>query len=248
MGQKANLIHQYFSLKHKFDILEDSTHPCPEIPSNKDINYMSKEFSVQDLKDKINSVEMALDQRYIRISTENYWAEHLEEKINYENKLKEIIENRKTRITDIRNSLNETIKNVLGQNWTCTCNFNYDSASMEIGIENNDEERQGHTFKFGHDFDLSFDRKYRFSDSSYDKEYELRMNYGCLGSFDLTGPESNEDRIAFLKGMGQFVKDTDLIAFIKETLKFGCAEEIKGQKEYKDIENILKNPLKYLNK
>lgn len=246
MGQKANLIHQYFTLKHQFDILEDSNRPCKEVPSNEDIVFMSKEFSVQDLKDKISSVERALEDAKIRINTENYWKDHSEEKTNYENKLKEIIENRKIRITDITNSLKETIKNVLGKNWTCTCNFNYDSASMEIGIENNEEDRPGFTFKFGHDFDLSFDRKYRFSDGSYDKEYELRMNYGCLGSFDLTGPESNEDRIAFLKGMGQFVKDNDLITFIKETLKFGCTEEIKYQKEYNDIENILKNPLKYL--
>jgi len=248
MGQKANLIHQYFTLKHQFDILEDSNRPCKEVPSNEDIVFMSKEFSVQDLKDKISSVESALEDAKIRINSENYWKDHSEEKTNYENKLKEIIENRKIRITDITNSLKETIKNVLGKNWTCTCNFNYDSASMEIGIENNEEDRPGFTFKFGHDFDLSFDRKYRFSDGSYDKEYELRMNYGCLGTFDLTGPESNKDRIAFLEGMGQFVKDTDLITFIKETLKFGCTEEIRCQKEYKDIENIIKNPLKYINK
>ena len=248
MGQKANLIHQYFILKHEFDILEGSNRPCKEVPSGEDIVFMSREFSVQNLKDKISSVERALEDAKIRINTENYWKEHSEEKTNYENKLQEIIENRKIRITDITNSLKETLKNVLGQNWTCTCTFNYDSASMEIGIENNEKDRPGFTFKFGHDFDLSFDRRYRFSDGSYDKEYELRMNYGCLGIFDLTGSESNKDRIAFLEGMGQFVKDTDLITFIKETLKFGCTEETRCQKEYKDIENILKNPLKYLNK
>lgn len=246
MGQKANLIHQYFTLKHEFDILEGSTRPCKETPSGEDIVFMSHEFSVQNLKDKISSVERALEDAKVRINSEKYWEDHSEEKINYENKLKEIIENRKTRINVILMSLKGIIRNVLGDNWTCTCHFNFDGASMEIGIENNDEEHPGYTFKFGHDFDLSFDRKYKFSDGSYEKEYELRMNYGCLGSFDLTGPESNEDRIAFLKGMGQFVTNIAMIESIKDTLKFGCIEESKSQKEYKDIENILKNPLKYL--
>lgn len=246
MGQKANLIYKYFSLKHQFDILENASTPYKEVPSEEDIAFMSKRFSVMDLKDKINAVEMAIEDANIKINTKKYWEEHSEEKTKYDNKLLEIIENRKNRITDITNSIKETIKNVLGKNWTCTCRFNYDSASMDIGIENNDPDRPGYVFKFGHDFDISFDKKYDFSKHSYEKDYELRMNYGCLGSFDLTGSNPDKDRIAFLQGMGQFTADTDLLDFIKDKLKFGCTEESKSQKEYRNIENIIKNPLKYL--
>jgi len=246
MGQKANLIYKYFSLKHKFDILENSSTPHKEVPSAEDIAFMSKRFSVMDLKDKINAVEMAIENAHINIDTKKYWEEHSEEKAKYDSKLLEIRENSKNRITDITNSIKETIKNVLGKNWTCTCCLNYDSASMEIGIENNDPKRPSSTFKFGHDFDISFDKRYSFSDHSYEKDYELRMNYGCLGSFDLTGSNSDKDRIAFLQGMGQFTADTDLQDFIKDKLKFGCTEESKSRKEYYNIENILKNPLKYL--
>lgn len=246
MGQKANLIHQYFTLKHQFDILEDSKRPCKEVPSEEDIVFMSREFSVQNLKDKISYVESALEDAKIRINTENYWKDHVADKTNYEAQLDKIHKQTIDLTNDISNKIKLNIQNLLGNRWTCTLHFNFDGAVMEIGIANDNPEYPGYTFKFGHDFDLLFDRKYRFSDGTYEREYELRMNHGCLGSFDLTGEETNKDRIDFLKGMGIFVTNSGLINYIKDKLKFGYEKHKEYREECNKIENILKNPIKYL--
>jgi hypothetical protein len=244
MGQKAKLIHQYFSLKHMFDILEKSERPCKAVPSGEDIVFMSREFSVMDLKEKIEAVESALDAANKRVLAEKYWEKHPNKKESLENKLQNLHNSIKNRNIETREAIKEKIKSVLGDRWTCTLNFNYDGATMEIGIENNDPKNPGYTFKFGHDFDLYFDKEYNLKKGEYEKEYELRMNYGSLGTFNLTGNESNKDRIAFIVGMSDFMTNTNLINFIKKQLTCGCKENMKNREEIKQVENTLKNPTK----
>ena len=62
MSKKENLIHKYFELKNKFDILEGCERPRPKNPSNEIVNYFKKEFRIIDLEDKINAVENAIEQ------------------------------------------------------------------------------------------------------------------------------------------------------------------------------------------
>jgi len=205
--------------------------------------FMSREFSVMDLKEKIEAVESALDAANKRVLAEKYWEKHPKKKESLENKLQNLYNSIENRNIEIREAIKEKIKSVLGDRWTCTLNFNYDGATMEIGIENNDPKNPGYTFKFGHDFDLYFDKEYNLTKGEYDKEYELRMNYGSLGTFNLTG-DKNKDRIAFITGMSVFITNDFLINFIKKQLTRGCKENMKNREEIKQVENTLKNPIK----
>lgn len=235
MRQKEKLIREYFILKHKFDMNEPG---CKKIttpePSIDDIYDMSHEYSIINLKDKINAVKSALKNQEKRINIEKYFLTEEGKKFKEEN------ETKRNELENIFNSVSksyaEKVENIinkfLGGNFISTFYFVYNSCRGEIGIKNNEKDRPGFKFKFGHSFNVSYD-------NHFGKDYKFEMNYGTLGSFDII---NDNDRAEYLLGMGKFVSSKSLHDILLNIMIEGIDKLKSLNNELDNIDNKLKNP------
>lgn len=69
MTQKEKLATEYINLKKQFD-----GNDFKENITENQMWYLTREFKVQDLKDKIEAVKRAIQEREIRLKKEAYFA------------------------------------------------------------------------------------------------------------------------------------------------------------------------------
>jgi len=116
---------------------------------------------------------------------------------------------------------------------------------MEVGIveevrykENKDKQN---IFHFGLKFDIYFD-DYFYREEKNGEKKRFDMNYGCMGSFNLSEP--NNLRSQYLLGMGMFSTDTERL----ESLKKRLTEYLNVLNELNDetynLKEKLANPFK----
>lgn len=246
MTQKEKLIREYFSLKHEFDVNEGDNAKAifPAVPSEEDINSFSREFKVIDLQDKIEAVKNAIEKQVEKIKIKKYFEtpEGMEYKNSIETKLESLRDTYKVVEKSYVDKLTTLVNDFLGNNFTSDFWFNYKSCKGEIGIINNDKDRPGFTFKFGHSFNVSYDNilgNYSKETHTYDHKYKLEVNYGTLGAFDVI---NDIDRINYIAGFGKFVSATNIKLSMVELMKTGISRLNEISNEIDKFENMLKNP------
>ncbi len=133
-------------------------------------------------------------------------------------------------MTEGENHAREIVRNLLGEQWDVT---SFSDRRMEIAIiDKYDEDGHPHAL-FGHDFAVYYDHLWNGGG------YEWLMNYGTMGSFELT---KDSTRIQLLFGMAKFASDTTVIPELRDYLH-AMAEKIKEvRRQYCKVEQEMKAP------
>ena len=241
MKQKEKLIRQYYALKHKFDINENCIRPWPVEPSEKDIISMSREFKVNELEYKIESVENALKKQSIRIESEKYFAteEGKKDKENVENKIANLDTKQINLVIEFENWLNTEIRYMFGDSWLTRVSFGWKSVNIEIGLKNIHPENSCGIFEFGHSFNIHFDLDNYYIEKN--KKPRFEMNYGTMGSFDLF---DDTYRSLYLEGLGRLANNKVMLQNIFDKCNEYTIEDYNIEKEISELEEYLKNPNK----
>ena len=241
MGKKEKLIIEYFALRHQFDVNEgeNCSRPWNETPSPWEIRDWMREYKVIDLEEKVAAVKHSLEAQAKKIKVKEYFKteEGSKVKANLEARREELFTEHKNLENEYGTKLNNMIINVLGDKFITDFNGSSDRCHMCIGIKNTDEKRKGFTFKFGHEFEMTYEKRW-FRD---DCDFELNINYGTLGSFNAI---SDEDRIAYIVGFGKFLENIALKEEVISTFKEFIEKEIVISNEANEIYDKLNNPFK----
>lgn len=240
MGKKEKLIIEYFALRHQFDVNEGDNckKPWNEEPTKGEIREWMGKYKVIDLEEKIEAVKNSLEFQNKRLKIKAYYntkegadlKEYLESKREYfYNKFMNLQK-------EYHTNINNLVVDVLGNKFTTVFVGDKYSCRLEIGIINNDKNRKGLNFKFGHDFTVTYDSNWYKTDKT---KYELNISCASIGSFNAI---TDKDRIDYVIGFGKFVSNTELknkiIDLFKEFINLAgnISDEIDA------INNKLNNP------
>ena len=233
MGKKEKLANQYIELKKEFDGEEFN-----EVLAENQIWYLTKNFKVVDIENKIIAVKKLIAAKKNRLKKEAYYATPVG--MEYKNKLEDKMEEYLNANNSIKDQLNNYVENVignmLGDSWTTKVSMGYRSFYIEIGLKAIDPERIGKfTFEFGQSFEIHWDG-YCFGKQNP----TLEMNVGTTGAFNLFG---DGIRTEFYRGVATIANNKeflqDLMAHI--TIADGKVREIS--KLYDECKNKLDNPI-----
>lgn len=233
MGKKEKLANQYIELKKEFDGDDFN-----EVLTENQIWYLTKNFTVVDIENKIITVKKLIVAKKNRLKKEAYYATPagMEYKNKLEDKMDEYLKAIKTINDQLHNYVENTIGNMLGNEWTTKVSMSYRSFYIEIGLKAIDPERIGKfTFEFGQSFEIHWDG-YGFGKQNP----TLEMNVGTTGAFNIFG---DGIRIEFYRGVATVANNKeflqDLMAYI--TIADGKVREIS--KLYDECKNKLDNPI-----
>ncbi len=141
---------------------------------------------------------------------------------------------------DARKHTSALVKQFLGEQWDVT---RFTNDCMGIAIIEKYREDGRPVELFGHEFDINFglEWEYKGAETGWEKKHLWSMNYGTMGSFDIT---ENNTRIQYLVGMTKFISDTTVIPELRNYLH-NMTEEIREIDErYYELEKEVKNPVK----
>lgn len=233
MSKKEKLANQYIELKKEFDGEEFN-----ESLAENQIWYLTKNFKVVDIKNKIIAVKKLIADKQNRLKKEAYYATPagMEYKNKLEDKMNEYLKVKKTIKDQLHNYIENVIGNMLGDAWTTKVSMSYRYFYIEIGLKSIDPERVGKfTFEFGQSFEIHWDG-YNFGKQNP----TLEMNVGTTGAFNLFG---DGIRTEFYRGVATVANNKeflqDLMAHI--TIADGKVREIS--KLYDECKNKLDNPI-----
>lgn len=233
MSKKEKLANQYIELKKEFDGEEFN-----EALAENQIWYLTKNFKVVDIENKIIAVKKLIADKQNRLKKEAYYATPagMEYKKNLEDKMDEYLKVKKTIKDQLHNYIENVIGNMLGDAWTTKVSMSYRYVYIEIGLKSIDPERVGKfTFEFGQSFEIHWDG-YNFGKQNP----TLEMNVGTTGAFNLFG---DGIRTEFYRGVATVANNKeflqDLMAHI--TIADGKVREIS--KLCDECKNKLDNPI-----
>ena len=233
MGKKEKLANQYIELKKEFDGEEFN-----EALAENQIWYLTKNFKIVDIENKIIAVKKLIADKQNRLKKEAYYATPagMEYKNKLEDKMNEYLKVKKTIKDQLHNYVENVIGNMLGDSWTTKVSMSYLYVYIEIGLKSIDPERVGKfTFEFGQSFEIHWDG-YNFGKQNP----TLEMNVGTTGAFNLFG---DGIRTEFYRGVVTVANNKeflqDLMAHI--TIADGKVREIS--KLYDECKNKLDNPI-----
>lgn len=233
MSKKEKLANQYIELKKEFDGEEFN-----ESLAENQIWYLTKNFKVVDIENKIIAVKKLIADKQNRLKKEAYYATPagMEYKNKLEDKMNEYLKVKKTIKDQLHNYIENVIGNMLGDAWTTKVSMSYRYFYIEIGLKSIDPERVGKfTFEFGQSFEIHWDG-YNFGKQNP----TLEMNVGTTGAFNLFG---DGIRTEFYRGVATVANNKeflqDLMAHI--TIADGKVREIS--KLYDECKNKLDNPI-----
>lgn len=233
MSKKEKLANQYIELKKEFDGEEFN-----ESLAENQIWYLTKNFKVVDIENKIIAVKKLIADKQNRLKKEAYYATPagMEYKNKLEDKMNEYLKVKKTIKDQLHNYIENVIGNMLGDAWTTKVSMSYRYVYIEIGLKAIDPERIGKfTFEFGQSFEIHWDG-YNFGKQNP----TLEMNVGTTGAFNLFG---DGIRTEFYRGVATVANNKeflqDLMAHI--TIADGKVREIS--KLYDECKNKLDNPI-----
>ena len=233
MGKKEKLANQYIELKKEFDGEEFN-----EVLAENQIWYLTKNFKVVDIENKIIAVKKLIAAKKNRLKKEAYYATPVG--MEYKNKLEDKMEEYLNANNSIKDQLNNYVENVignmLGDAWTTKVSMGYRSFYIEIGLKAIDPERIGKfTFEFGQSFEIHWDG-YGFGKQNP----TLEMNVGTTGTFNLF---SDGIRTEFYRGVATIANNKEFLQDLMThiTIADGKAREIS--KLYDECKNKLDNPV-----
>lgn len=189
MTKKEKLANQYIELRKEFDGPD-----FKENISDNQVWYLTRNFNVWQLEDKISAVKRAIEEKEIRLKKEAYFA--TPEGQAFKQKITNEINTSRETYLNIKNEFENWIKtevnNMVPGNWGANLSISYMGGNVTIGLLNRDPDRN-FEFQFGHDFTIYFD-SYSFAK----KKPRFDLNYGTIGSFDLF---EDETRPLYLNGL-----------------------------------------------
>ena len=233
MGKKEKLANQYIELKKEFDGEEFN-----EALAENQIWYLTKNFKIVDIENKIIGVKKLITTKKNRLKKEAYYATPagMEYKNKLEDKMDEYLKVKKTIKDQLHNYIENVICNMLGDAWTTKVSMSYRSFYIEIGLKAIDPERIGKfTFEFGQSFEIHWDG-YGFGKQNP----TLEMNVGTTGAFNLFG---DGIRTEFYRGVATIANNKEFLQDLMThiTIADGKAREIS--KLYDECKNELDNPV-----
>ena len=147
MGKKEKLANQYIELKKEFYGDEFN-----EVLAENQIWYLTKNFKVIDIENKIVAVKKLISAKNNRLKKEAYYATPagMEYKKKLEDKMDEYLKVEKNIIRQLHNYVKNVLGNILGNEWTTKVSMGYRSFYIETGLKAIDHERiRKFTFEFG---------------------------------------------------------------------------------------------------
>lgn len=204
MTQKEKLAHEYVELKKQFqgeDFVENAR--------ENQIWYLTKEFKVVDLEEKIQAVRRSIELKAEREAKEA-WFETPEGKTWKEANEKARKENWDAQVA-LRQQAYEyartQVRSLLGNDFDVT---RFSFGCFEVGLVKEYREDGTGVAHFGHDFTVYFENDW------FSKKFKWELNYGCMGSFELG---QNMNRAKFLMGLATFANSSVISGGFKEKMK-----------------------------
>ena len=229
MTTKEKLANEYVELKKQFDGDDFKA----DIRQHQ-VWWLTKEFKVIELKEKIGAVRRAIREKEAIKQREDYYEteEGKAVKKALEEKRDKIFKEELDLYHAMKKYVSRRVKQLLGEQWDVT---SFSSSSMKIGIvEKYNEDGSIESELFGHSFDVYFGMEFFKKDV-----FEWRMNYGTMGAFNI---DAENTRTQFIIGMGKFASDTTIIPQLKEKLQRMSGEFSILSKELSKTEEELRNP------
>lgn len=233
MSKKEKLANQYIELKKEFDGEEFN-----ESLAENQIWYLTKNFKVVDIENKIIAVKKLIADKQNRLKKEAYYATPagMEYKKNLEDKMDEYLKVKKTIKDQLNNYVENIIGNILGDSWTTKVSMSYHYVYIEIGLKAIDPERIGKfTFEFGQSFEIHWDG-YNFGKQNP----TLEMNVGTTGAFNLFG---DGIRTEFYRGVATVANNKEFLQDLMAHITIADGKTRKISKLYDECKNKLDNPI-----
>ena len=233
MSKKEKLANQYIELKKEFDGEEFN-----ESLAENQIWYLTKNFKVVDIENKIIAVKKLIADKQNRLKKEAYYATPagMEYKNKLEDKMNEYLKVKKTIKDQLHNYIENVIGNMLGDAWTTKVSMSYLYVYIEIGLKSIDPERVGKfTFEFGQSFEIHWDG-YGFGKQNP----TLEMNVGTTGAFNLFG---DGIRTEFYRGVATVANNKEFLQDLMAHITIADGKEREISKLYDECKNKLDNPV-----
>lgn len=233
MGKKEKLANQYIELKKEFDGEEFN-----EALAENQIWYLTKNFKVVDIENKIIAVKKLIADKQNRLKKEAYYATPagMEYKNKLEDKMNEYLKVKKTIKDQLHNYVENVIGNMLGDSWTTKVSMSYLYVYIEIGLKSIDPERVGKfTFEFGQSFEIHWDG-YNFGKQNP----TLEMNVGTTGAFNLLG---DGIRTEFYRGVATVANNKEFLQDLMAHIIIADGKVREISKLYDECKNKLDNPI-----
>lgn len=233
MSKKEKLANQYIELKKEFDGEEFN-----ESLAENQIWYLTKNFKVVDIENKIIAVKKLIADKQNRLKKEAYYATPagIEYKNKLEDKMNEYLKVKKTIKDQLHNYIENVIGNMLGDAWTTKVSMSYRYFYIEIGLKSIDPERVGKfTFEFGQSFEIHWDG-YNFGKQNP----TLEMNVGTTGAFNLFG---DGIRTEFYRGVATVANNKEFLQDLMAHITIADVKVREISKLYDECKNKLDNPI-----
>ena len=233
MSKKEKLANQYIELKKEFDGEEFN-----ESLAENQIWYLTKNFKVVDIENKIIAVKKLIADKQNRLKKEAYYATPagMEYKNKLEDKMNEYLKVKKTIKDQLHNYIENVIGNMLGDAWTTKVSMSYRYFYIEIGLKLIDPERVGKfTFEFGQSFEIHWDG-YNFGKQNP----TLEMNVGTTGAFNLFG---DGIRTEFYRGVATVANNKEFLQDLMAHITIADGKVRQISKLYDECKNKLDNPI-----
>lgn len=233
MSKKEKLANQYIELKKEFDGEEFN-----EALAENQIWYLTKNFKVVDIENKIIAVKKLIADKQNRLKKEAYYATPagMEYKNKLEDKMNEYLKVKKTIKDQLHNYIENVIGNMLGDAWTTKVSMSYRYFYIEIGLKSIDPERVGKfTFEFGQSFEIHWDG-YNFGKQNP----TLEMNVGTTGAFNLFG---DGIRTEFYRGVATVANNKEFLQDLMAHITIADEKVREISKLYDECKNKLDNPI-----
>lgn len=209
MTQKEKLYREFVIAKNKLNALKGETliggDNIEEYFNSYDFSNRASHHTKEEIKNMIDYAERCYESEVEKLRVENYFntEEGKAEKERLTKEYDALLKERTEIFKRANSELDTFIKDFLGDEW----GVNYGRYSVEIGIVK-DVNDNFKNFVFGHTFTVSYGDIFGES---------FKMNYGCLGSFDLLNDKNL--RPSYLMGMAKFANDKDRLAKLHLYLK-----------------------------
>lgn len=231
MTRKENLLIEAIAIENEIATLLGKA-PFTFISDEQRRNIADK-TTLYDLERRVKSAELALKSAKHQAKIDAYYAtdEGKAFQTSCETRKKELKEIRLKALANTGSHCEKLIEEYLGSAW----GLNLSEYKIEVGLLSEDEGAR--EFIFGHSFELRYEYEYD-EDSTYEREFKLRLNYGCMGEFD---PLTDKSRADFIIGLGKFV-EPDFLSKLKSILQ-DLADQLSNMiAEYREVNNKLNDP------
>ena len=224
---KEQLFSDYLTTMNKVYELRGNSIDIVDV--EKEMKYFNpRSFSKESLERKCKCALHLYEEEVQKLRITAYFAtdEGKKVKADTDTQIEKLTAERKEYTEKTKDLVVSFIKAWLGNEWDIRY---FSSNSLEIGLVDSEKN----DLIFGHTFTIYYG-------DMFDKKKRLEMNYGCMGSFDLT--EDNNTRSRYLLGMGLFSTNKEKLAELKSMLDTYANKMSVYYDELDKLERVLKNP------